>query len=604
MAAHSLDETQQRSSSLARANRELSDMIFGGRSFSGRERHCVFLNTGPGDSGPSRFANASAVSGLDLDDDGRALAFVDWDFDGDLDVWISNRNAPRLRFLRNDAETNHHFLALRLQGNGVDCNRDAIGARVEVHLGNSHDPPLLRTLHAGEGFLAQSSKWIHFGLGPATQIDKVVVRWPGGQPQTYDNLNVDGHFEIRQDAGVAEPWTPPARHAPLVSSRPTSLDDVGAARIQLAYRLPMVSVPYENNLGFQQPLTLNSGRPTWINLWASWCRPCLSELDEITKRQAEINEAGIDVLALSVDRLEPEQASVDTARQIMERLEFPFSWGFATPGLLSTFQSLHDRQIPMRLPLPLPTSFLVDRQGQLAAIYKGPVSVDQLLADVSRDELSSRDRFVSAAPFSGISIPDHKVEAIRGRVETMVRFRLGMDLERSGQFDQAAIHYRAALVQQPDYAEAHNNYGNVLARLKHPNLAETHLRRAIALNPSFDLAHHNLGNVLLSMQNIDEAIEHYQEAVRLAPRHAGYRYSLGNAWLSRGEFRAAADCFRQATLLDAQFADAHNNLGFALEKLGETALATESYRRALKVNPRHRRAALNLRRVQETANRL
>ena len=58
----------------------------------------------------------------------------DWDFDGDLDLWIANRSGPQVRFLRNDLVTPHHFLAIRLEGK--TCNRDAIGARVELTLKN------------------------------------------------------------------------------------------------------------------------------------------------------------------------------------------------------------------------------------------------------------------------------------------------------------------------------------------------------------------------------------------------------------------------------------------------------------------------------------
>ena len=75
----------------------LGRMISRGASFSGRERNCAFLNTG----GP-RFANVSASLGLDAIDDSRAVVPIDWDHDGDLDLWYANRTAPRMRFLRND----------------------------------------------------------------------------------------------------------------------------------------------------------------------------------------------------------------------------------------------------------------------------------------------------------------------------------------------------------------------------------------------------------------------------------------------------------------------------------------------------------------------
>ena len=102
-------------------------MMLSGRSFSGRERNCCFLNTGQ-----PRFANISAVSGCDFPDDARAVAVVDWDTDGLLDLWVLNRNAPRLRFLRNTAPRLHPYLSIGLRGNGTNTNRDGIGARVEV----------------------------------------------------------------------------------------------------------------------------------------------------------------------------------------------------------------------------------------------------------------------------------------------------------------------------------------------------------------------------------------------------------------------------------------------------------------------------------------
>ena len=81
-----------------------------GTSWSGHERNRCLLNF----SG-QEFADASSVSGLDFDDDGRGLAVTDWNRDGKLDLWFRNRSAPRLRLMLNQAAQGE-FVALRLQG--------------------------------------------------------------------------------------------------------------------------------------------------------------------------------------------------------------------------------------------------------------------------------------------------------------------------------------------------------------------------------------------------------------------------------------------------------------------------------------------------------
>ena len=141
----------------------MSDLLFSGKSLSGRERNSLFLNVGNRRDGmPGKFANASFLSGFGLDDDTRGVAMVDWDQDGDLDVWLTNRTAPRLRLLRNDlSPQGAGSLQVRLEG--TTCNRDAIGARLVLTLPSGRK--LYQTRRCGEGFLTQNSAWIHFGLG-------------------------------------------------------------------------------------------------------------------------------------------------------------------------------------------------------------------------------------------------------------------------------------------------------------------------------------------------------------------------------------------------------------------------------------------------------
>ena len=146
-----------------------------GRSLSGREKNALFLNTG---SASRRFANISLISGIDQDSDGRGLCLTDWDADGDLDVWVSNRTAPTVQVFENRwGSKAGDFVALKLQG--TRSNRDAAGARVTILLEGEETSPLTRTVRLGEGFQSQSSKRLHFGLGKNPRIGSVEVRWPG-----------------------------------------------------------------------------------------------------------------------------------------------------------------------------------------------------------------------------------------------------------------------------------------------------------------------------------------------------------------------------------------------------------------------------------------
>ena len=176
---------------------ELAERIRQGASFSGRERNCAFLNLG----GKS-FADASAALELDLPQDSRGIAICDWDHDGDLDFWMTNRTAPRLQLMQNEnAARGAGSVAFLLEGDAAKrCPRDAAGARVIVSAGGSER---VQTVHLGDGFVSQSSRWLHFGLGGIDSIDRVVVHWPAGAAESFAGAHAGGRFLLRQGTGRA-----------------------------------------------------------------------------------------------------------------------------------------------------------------------------------------------------------------------------------------------------------------------------------------------------------------------------------------------------------------------------------------------------------------
>jgi len=230
-----------------------------GRSFSGHERNCVYLNTGG-----REFADISGTSGLNYPDDGRGVAIVDWDWDGDQDLWISNRSAPMVRFVRNDAPVDNHFLAIRLEG--TQSNRDAIGARVEIEFEGEEAEHMAKTLYAGSGFASQSSKWLHFGLGSRTAIDRLEVHWPGGEKEIFADLKADRRYRIVEGSGRALVARTSPRDLDLTPAQIEPEPSATAGRVYFGRTQDMPEVSYRNWDGDEIHLRDTLDVPVLLNL--------------------------------------------------------------------------------------------------------------------------------------------------------------------------------------------------------------------------------------------------------------------------------------------------------------------------------------------------
>lgn len=339
-----------------------------GASWSGHERNCCFLNLRDG-----TFADVSAVTGLDFLDDGRALAVCDWDGDGDLDLWLKNRTGPQLRFMRNAGTPGHRFLAIKLRG--TTCNRDAIGAAVEVEAGGKR---LTQTVVAGDGYLSQSGKWLHFGLGTAERIERVAVHWPGGDVQQVEGLEVDTRYTVTQ--GESKAQAVEARHVDLPEAPGDSVGLPGSTRVVLKVPLPLP--PSLTDVIFDEPA---SKRPTLVNLWAHWCAPCVTELTQLATQYERLCAAGLAVLALNVDEPKDQAAATELFAERVAAMPHAERFRHQPPSerRLDVIGAILAHVRDQRGPWPLPASFLVNGEGRLQILYLGPVEVEQLLSDLN-----------------------------------------------------------------------------------------------------------------------------------------------------------------------------------------------------------------------------
>jgi enediyne biosynthesis protein E4 len=125
----------------------------------------------------------------------RGLAVADLYNDGALAVLISNLDgSPTL--LRNVSKPSGHWIRLKLVG--TRSNRDAYGARVEIVAGELKQVDEVR---ANSSYLSASDARLHFGLGGATRVEGVIVRWPSGLVEKVASVAVDRETVIREGAG-------------------------------------------------------------------------------------------------------------------------------------------------------------------------------------------------------------------------------------------------------------------------------------------------------------------------------------------------------------------------------------------------------------------
>lgn len=147
------------------------------------QRRKLFHNNGDG-----TFADIAGKAGVQATEGTGGCSFVDYDNDGDLDIYVANLNAYDYLY-RNDGNDNH-WLHIKLVG--TKTNRDGVGARVVVKAGQLS---MTREINPGCGG-SRNSLTAHFGLGKNTQADSVKIRWPSGPVIAEDGKVVPGRIEV------------------------------------------------------------------------------------------------------------------------------------------------------------------------------------------------------------------------------------------------------------------------------------------------------------------------------------------------------------------------------------------------------------------------
>lgn len=136
------------------------------------------------------FVEVSDSSGSDDTGVGRGGFYLDYNNDGCLDIFIANLRQPA-RLLENICDSSNNWIMI--DPIGVENNRDAIGARIEIKTGSSSQ---IREIRAGSTSMGQNAKGAYFGVGDVTRVDSIRIRWPNGETQTLNDVSVNQRITV------------------------------------------------------------------------------------------------------------------------------------------------------------------------------------------------------------------------------------------------------------------------------------------------------------------------------------------------------------------------------------------------------------------------
>ncbi len=459
-----------------RADVEASKRFVG--SFSGYERNVLFTRSGEG------YLEAGFAYGLDLDHDGRAVAPLDYDGDGDQDLVIVSLQGISL--LQNESPAGR-WLRLRLKDARGGL---ALGAVVRVITSEGTQVDRARIT---AGFHTQVDPELHFGLGGA-KLKAVEVSWPGGETQRFEGLKASQRYQLTE-GGEAQPRPLPRWPA---ESLPRPIE---------AYSLRNQAMTLE---GGMRPLG-GVGKVAVLNFWAPWCAACERELPQLIELQKKHPE--VSVVAVSA-----ETKDLANVKAFAERLKLhSLDLRVANDEVIGSFFGAEGK-------LSLPATFVFDRLGRLRRSWFREIDAKEVSARLKG--LEGKASLEDHRSLAEVLIKDKKLREAR-QVLDAARADLGEDPEMLLHIGRLYLNLsdhetgqrmlRRAIELRPDEAAAWSALGEALGARGDLDGAEKAIRKALSLEPRHALALNNMGMVHLGRGRRAEAIKAFAAALEVDP---------------------------------------------------------------------------------------
>jgi tetratricopeptide (TPR) repeat protein/peroxiredoxin len=561
----------------------INELIREDGTWSGYERNVFYANNRDG-----TFSDVAAAIGLDFIEDSRSFAVGDFDQDGRLEIFLKNRSAPQLRILKNVARDLPPSVVFRLHG--TKSNRDAVGASVTIESGGRTQT---QTVRVGSGFLSQHSKEVFFGLGDLKGPLHALIRWPSGNLQQLQNIPINHRIWVEEgkEPSRMEPFrttnvdVPSAPHVSSGESPPSKVETWLLAPVPA----PDFSLP--DIKGNAVSLSSLRGKPALLHFWTSKSAECIAELRALQRTHARWPGT---LLSINMDQCagarDSQQSVVNQDLAALVRKE---GWSFpllrGSDDVAAIYNILYRQIFDRHRDLGLPTSFLLDEQGNIVKIYRGPITPERIQQDFRSIPRSEQERLARGLPFTSAH---SRISIGRNYLS------LGAQYFQRGYLDQAASSFQQSLGDDPSSAEALYGLGSVYLNQNKNAPAREMFQRCLKQQASFPDTYpdawNNLGVIATRENNLTEAVADFEQALKLNPNHLLSLINLGNAYRAQKQWSEARKILERPLAIAPEDPEANYSLGMVYAQTNDTAKAYEYLQRALKVRPDYPEALNNL----------
>ena len=547
------------------------------------------------------FRNVEQPPGWEAKKVTRAAALLDYDNDGDQDIFFVNLN-EKPDLLRNDLANTGDWVGIKLTG--TKSNRDAIGARVIMV---SNRTTRMREIQRGRGFQSQYDPRVVFGLQANEKIEKILVTWPSGLNQSFNDIPLKTYIKIEEGRST------------IITNRfeinhKTILPPSNSSKIPASSKKPTNQVKVSRS-GWKASDYAKEGQKLYSEGRYKHARATLEYANKLAPQNSAIQinlatvlfhgfgdyEKVIEILNKTIND-SPNNSSAyllqGKAQLRANRLVDATTTLQETVALDSTNWEANNW---------LGVAYLRRKQPQIALRFFTRATIiapwrptpHLHLSNVFSQLGNNKQALIAKKNFEHLKPLQEQVEQYLEKVKVFpdssrAQTLLALAYVEQGQQLLAIHHFRIALQSDSTFSPAYHGLGRIYSLNGNMELAIRNLEQACRWDRKYIPALIDLGKAYYTIEQWDRSIAIYSYVMTLQNDDTLVKTNLAMSYAMKGNISTAKQFFSEAIQDDPEDISALDGMAQILESEGKNLEARLLWEKILRIEPNYSRAKIEL----------